>query len=191
MLKKILVAAAMAAGLIAAPVANAGTCDDKLSIWVGGYPGVPGDIPTPGGIFPWENGGYDHGQLVGAANTVAAVANLAANCPESEIHVTGHSYGAAIVHTAVEEIDKQAYASRVHVYVTGNPRHSGGIEDTLAGLRLPGLTFRGAGVDPKNMGSFTSVCNPRDVICDFPHPLREPAKTLDHIAGYFTGAHAY
>lgn len=191
-MKKLLVAALVGAGLLAAPAANATTgCEDTVTLYANGWRGTGGNIPTPGGIFPWEAGGYDAGQGVGAANTVALADKVARECPDSQIQLTGFSYGAAIVHTAVEEIDTRDYADRVHVNLYGNPRHPGGIEDTLNGLSVAGISFRGAGVQPENVASFESNCNPRDGICDFPHPLRKPIQTIDHIAGYLTGAHYY
>lgn len=187
------IAAALAiGGCTPTAVATADTsCPDSVTLYANGYRGSGGNISTPGGIFPWEAGGYNAGQSIGAANAIAAADTAAAQCPESQIKLVGYSYGAAVVHTATETIDTRDYADRVHVRLYGNPRHQGGIEDTLQGLSFAGLSFRGAGITPQNVGSFESICNPRDGICDFPHPVRNLIRSIDHVAGYFTGAHYY
>lgn len=182
-----LVAAVAAAFLIGAvtPPATANT------IYMPGYGFTDtGDVPTPGGIWPWENGGYNRGQREGAENLVRYVDDYFESGNEEPITLVGYSYGAAIVHTAVETIDTRPYANKVHVRLYGNPRHPGGVEDNLHGVYSLGIHFRGAGIQPQNLGSFEDVCNPRDAICDFPGLLR-PITTLDHIVGYFTGAHGY
>ena len=191
-----IVAALLFATLIAFPsAAFANACNGKFA--VGGYPRThlvpPGyeSVYSPGGIFPWERGGYNHGQSVGAANVVAAVDEFATRCPESRIDLFGHSYGAAVVHTSLEVIDSRPYASRVNVYLTGNPRHPGGVEDSWRWAALPGINFRGAGIQPRNVASFVDVCNARDFICDAP-PITDPVRALDHMAGYLVGgAHRY
>lgn len=191
MFKQLAVATAVGAGLLVAPVAQADTnCSVPIIIYTGGYPGSPGNVATPGGIFPWDNGGFDHGQTVGAANAVAMADAAAADCPDAPIYLVGHSYGAAIMHTALETIDKREYAGRVHVVLTGNPRHPGGVEDTLEGLSSIGITFRGEGIKPENIGFFEDTCNPRDGICDFPGSS-QPVTTSVNIWGYLTGAHRY
>lgn len=195
-LSLLLASAITFAVLVAFPTAAfADTCNGKFA--VGGYPQtthVPAGyraIGTPGGIFPWEAGGYNYGQSVGAANVVNAVDEFAATCPTSRIDLFGHSYGAAIVHTALGVIDGRPYASRVNVYLTGNPRHPGGVEDTWRWFALPGVNFRGPGVQPRNVASFVDVCNARDFICDAP-PITDPLRALDHMAGYMVGsAHRY
>lgn len=149
-----------------------------------------GSVTTPGGIFPWENGGYNHGQRIGAENLVAFADDYFAGDQQEDLTIVGYSYGAAIVHTALETIDTRPYAGRVHVRLYGNPRHPGGVEDNFYGSFTLGIHFRGAGITPQNLGSFVDECNPRDAICDFPGWLR-PITTLDHIVGYFTGAHRY
>lgn len=168
------------------------SCDGRFA--VGGYPRtelVPDGyqyVPTPGGIFPHENRGYAHGQAVGAQNLIATVDEYAARC-DGPIAIFGHSYGAAIVDTATLTLDGRLYAKRVHVHVTGSPRHPGGIEDSWRGL--PGFGFRGPVHPPANMGSYRSECNPRDAICDMP-PWWNPIGTVDHWIGYaFGGTHNY
>lgn len=199
---KIIAAIAIVA-LVLAPIAGIARADSapaKLGcgdtyLAVGGYPSttkVPAGytpIYTPGGIFPWENGGYDHGQTVGAANLVEAVEAHAYRCPDSSVNLFGHSYGAAIVHTAVGHIDAQPYAPRVNVVLTGNPRHPGGVEDTWSWINLPGFTMRGAGIRPQNLGSWSDRCQPRDPICDMPGNV---IGDIDHMVGYlFQGTHSY
>lgn len=187
--------AAITALVAPASAANANTCDGRFA--VGGYPRtelVPDGytyVPTPGGIFGHERGGYNYGQTVGAANLVQALDDYTARCP-GPVHVFGHSYGAGVVHTAVETIDQRWYANRVHVHVTGNPRRPGGIEDTYAGWTiLPGITFRGAGVEPRNLGSWRDDCNPNDGICRLPWLLSDPVGYAQGIVGYLTGSHRY
>lgn len=163
----------------------------------GGYPATQAvpvghkAIPTPGGIFPWERGGYDVGQRAGAANAISLLDAFAAACPTTPIYLNGHSYGAAIVSTAVETIDARPYAGRVHVLTTGNPRRVGGIEDTAKGLPAAGMTFRGAAKVPVNVASYTDKCNARDGICNLPPLYRNPVGHFLAIVGYFTGAHRY
>ena len=198
-MRAVVVVGVFLASLLVPPIANADTQCEGGAFAVGGYPAterVPDGyqpVDTPGGIFPWQSGGYTHGQQVGAANMIEAVDTYATNCPDAEIRLFGHSYGAAIVHTAVEEIDTRPYAERVHVHLTGNPRRAGGIEDTYAGWTiLPGITFRGAGVDPQNIGSFLDECNPADGICRLPRFFADPVGHLSGVIGYmFTGAHRY
>lgn len=187
------VAFAMFVAFPAAAFAN--SCNGKFA--VGGYPQTsivpPGhnSVYTPGGIFPWESGGFNHGQAVGAANVVSAVDEFAARCPGARIDLFGHSYGAAVVHTSLEVIDSRPYARNVHVYLTGNPRHPGGVEDTWRWMTLPGINFRGPGIQPRNVASFVDVCNARDFICDAP-PIFDPLRALDHMAGYAVGGtHRY
>lgn len=185
-MKKIIAAACAALMLITtAPAVSADT------VYMPGYQFTDGaEVYTPGGIFPWENGGYNLGQRVGAENLVRYVDDYFDGGNVEPITLVGYSYGAAIVHTALETIDTRPYANKVHVRLYGNPRHPGGIEDNLHGIYLMGIKFRGAGITPQNLGSFSDECNPRDVICDFPGWLR-PITTIDHIVGYFTGAHSY
>lgn len=149
-----------------------------------------GVVHTPGGIWPWENGGYNHGQRIGAENLVRYADEHFSENPGESLTLVGYSYGAAIVHTALETIDTRPYANKVHVRLYGNPRHPGGIEDNFYGSFSLGIHFRGAGITPQNLGSFVDVCNLRDAICNFPG-WRRPITTLDHIVGYFTGAHSY
>ena len=164
---------------------------------VGGYPKpekVPdGFIPieTPGGIFFWQSGGYIKGQTTGAENLVAAVDAYAEACPEAPIYIKGHSYGAAIVHTALETIDNRPYANRVSISVTGNPRNPGGIEDTFSGSASLGIEFRGEGIVPENVLDFVSECNERDGICNLPSLSSDSSGFSSGVLGYFTGAHRY
>lgn len=172
------------------------SCEDAF-LAVGGYPmanTVPAgwtSVYTPGGIFPWEASTYNVGQDVGAANFVAAADAHFAECPDTQLYAQGHSYGAGVVHVAAMTLNERPYANQVHVYVTGNPRHPGGVDDTWQGFTLlPGITFRGALPVPQNLGSFEDVCHPRDGICSMP-PWWQPLKMLDHFIGYMTGAHSY
>lgn len=188
-----LVSLALAAAVVAAPTVSASpACDGRFA--VGGYPRteiVPDGyqyVPTPGGIWPHENRGYAYGQSVGANNLIAAVDDYAKRCP-GPIRVFGHSYGAAIVDTATLTLDQRPYAYRVHVHVTGSPRHPGGIEDAWRGL--PGFGFRGSVPAPANLGSYRSDCNPRDAICSL-SPWWNPIVAVDHWIGYaFQGTHNY
>lgn len=183
-----------AISVIVAPASSANTpkCDGRFA--VGGYPATekvpPGYqyVPTPGGIWPWESGGYSHGQTVGTQNLIAAVDEYAARCG-GPIRIFGHSYGAGIVDTATLTLDHRPYAHRVHVHVTGSPRHPGGIEDAWRGL--PGFGFRGPVHPPANLGSYVSECNPRDAICSL-SPWWNPIVAVDHWIGYaFQGTHHY
>lgn len=198
-----IIAALMVFGLVVASGAGiakaepAGECGDTY-LAVGGYPPVervPGGytpVYTPGGIFSHDMGGYDRGQAVGAANLIEAADAYAAECPEGEIYLHGYSYGAAIVHTAVEHIDDQPYAPRVHVELKGNPRHSGGVEDMFVGSTVfPGVTFRGAGAIPENVATFEDRCNGRDGICNLPQLISDPVGHVAGSVGYLTGAHRY
>lgn len=204
LLRKIVVTAAAIAFLIPA-TAQADTLEVDESVVdctsgmfaVGGYPKpeiVPeGYLPieTPGGIFSSQNGGFNKGQEIGAANLVAAVDAYAAQCPDSAIFIRGHSYGAAIVHTALETIDKRDYAPRVIVELTGNPRNPGGIEDTFSGSASLGIEFRGEGITPENVLDFVSKCNERDGICNLPSLSSDSSGFSSGVLGYFTGAHRY
>lgn len=199
MFRAFVAALALLAPLLIAPTAAAsppGCGPGRFA--VGGYP-KPHLVPdgytytgTPGGLFGHENGGYNYGQTVGAHNLVVAVDAHAAAC-DGPIHVYGHSYGAGVVHTAVETLDTRHYAKRVHVHLTGNPRHPGGIEDSYRGWTfLPGITMRGAGHQPGNLGSFTDVCNyGRDYVCDAPRLIADPVGFFSGIFGYFGSGHSY
>ena len=186
-----LVSLALAATVLAAPAVNATpACDGRFA--VGGYPAtekVPDGytyVPTPGGIFPHENRGYAYGQSVGANNLIAAVDEYAQRCP-GPILVFGHSYGAAIVDTATLTLDHRPYAYRVHVHVTGSPRHPGGIESTYQWV--PG--FRGSVPAPQNVASYRTECNiGRDIICYAPHPL-DVVGNVNSILGYLGAGHSY
>lgn len=193
-------AAALVATTFAVPTASAQTGEVDCSankFAVGGYPRtdiVPAGyqyIPTPGGIFAWERGGYARGQAEGSANVISTLDAFAAACPGVRIDIQGHSYGAAIVATALETIDTRPYAPQVNVALTGNPRRAGGIEDNFRGFNLFGLQFRGAAKVPVNVGSYVDRCNPRDGICNLPPLIRNPIGFLLGIVGYFTGAHRY
>lgn len=182
----------------AQPAQATAACADTGRFAVGGYP-RPDIVPagytpvyTPGGIFPWERGGFNHGQAVGAANVIAAVDEFAARCPGAPVALYGYSYGAAVVSTAVETIDTRPYAGQVSVHLTGNPRHPGGIEDTYRGWIFPGVYLRGAARTPVNVASFTDRCNyGRDIICDAPHFLRDPLGVLAGVGGYLGQGHTY
>lgn len=195
----IVAAAALAVTTFATPAASAQTAVDcsQNKFAVGGYPRpdiVPAGyqyVPTPGGIFAWERGGYLRGQTVGAANVVSTVDNFAAACPDTQIFLEGHSYGAAIIATAVSTIDNRPYAGRVNVQLTGNPRRVGGIEQAYRGFNLFGLNFRGSLPAPVNVASYVDLCNPRDGICNLPPIFRNPLGHFLGIIGYFTGAHRY
>lgn len=186
-----LVSLTLAATVLAAPTVNASpACDGRFA--VGGYPRtelVPDGyqyVETPGGIWPWEAGGYAHGQTVGAANLIATVDEYAARC-DGPIHVFGHSYGAAIVDTATLTLDRRPYAYRLHVHVTGSPRHPGGIESTYQWV--PG--FRGSVPAPQNVGSYRTECNiGRDIICYAPWPL-DVVGNVNSILGYLGSGHVY
>lgn len=179
---KRLIAAVVAAGAVtAAPVAQATEPIECQTLYSAGYRGESLGLPNPGTIL-----NYNADQTRIAAETVKQVDAYAEVC--NEIKIVGNSYGAAVVHTALETIDKRPYAGKVHVKLYGNPRHPGGIEDFNL-TDIPGIGFRGAGINPQNLGSFEDNCNPRDAICDFPY--WNPIRTIDHIIGYFTGAHRY
>lgn len=197
------VAAVLCAALIQPTLANgqpapaAEACPDIGRYAVGGYPQT-GIVPagyepvhTPGGIFFWENGGYAHGQRVGAANVVHTVDEFAARCPGVSIALYGYSYGGGVVATAAETINARPYAGQVHVHVDGGPRHPGGVETSWRHTAVGHLLgFRGPVTRTGALASYRSVCNPRDAICDMPAPwLILP--TLDHIAGYLHGQHVY
>ena len=196
-------AAALAATTFMAPAASAQDTApavdcSKNKFAAGGYPAtqiVPAGyvaIPTPGGLFPWERGGYNVGQQQGAANAVKLLDAYAAACPGKPIVIKGHSYGAAIVATALETIEDKPYAKLVTVDLTGNPRKVGGIEDTLRGNLLPGMTNRGPAVyDVSKFAAVSDRCNARDGICALPPLLRNPIGHFLAIIGYFTGAHRY
>lgn len=195
----LIASAALAAATLAAPTAAAQElCPETGRFAVGGYPrtGIVPDgfetVYTPGGIFPWESGGYNHGQNVGAANLVDTVDDFAARC-SGAIELRGHSYGAGVVSTAVETIGDRDYAGRVSVHLTGNPRHPGGIEDTYRGITLaPGLTFRGAARVPASVASYVDDCNyGRDYICHAPHLLWDPLGALAGVFGYLGTGHTY
>lgn len=186
-----LVSLTLAAATLAAPAANAHQCGNGRFA-VGGYPQphlVPDGytyVPTPGGIMPWEAGGYGHGQTVGANNLVNAVDQHAAHCG-GPIHVFGHSYGAAIVDTATLTFDQRDYAHRVHVHVTGSPRKPGGIEDTYRWI--PG--FRGPVHPPARLGGYRSECNTgRDIICYAPWPW-DVVGNINSVLGYLGSGHVY
>lgn len=194
---RLLAAILLAIALAPAALARADTCGTG-GFAVGGYPAterIPDGyeyVPTPGGIFPWDAGGYNHGQKVGAAALVAAVDAHAAQCG-GPIRIHGHSYGAAIVHTAMETIDRRDYAPRVSAHVTGNPRRAGGIEDTFAGSTvLPGATMRGAGTIPTR-SLWRDDCNEgRDYICSAPMSHEDPAGSIGGATGYLFGSgHVY
>lgn len=175
-------------------------CKPTVVLYAAGYPdpasttappGVIG-IPSNGGIFPWEQGGYDVGQATGAANTVALMDQVAHDCPGSQIRLAGHSYGAAYVHTALATIDQRPYAYRVHVYLTGDPRRIGGIEDTFAGVSAFGITMRGHGIIPSHVASYENVCHVGlDIICSATPPWINPLATINEIGGYLSGSHVY
>lgn len=203
-LRKVIIAAALAMVMIPATAqANTIKVDESVvdctsgMFAVGGYPKtdkVPeGFIPieTPGGIFPWQKGGFNKGQKLGADNLVAAVDAYAEACPDAPIFIRGHSYGAAIVHTALETIDNRPYANRVSISVTGNPRNPGGIEDTLSGSASLGINFRGEGIVPENVLEFVSECNEQDGICNLPSLSSDSSGFSSGVIGYFTGAHRY
>ena len=187
-----LVSLALAATVLAAPAASAApACNGRFA--VGGYPAteiVPDGyqyVPTPGGIWAWEAGGYGHGQSVGANNLIASVDDYAQRCP-GPIHVFGHSYGAGIVDTATLTLDRRPYAHRVHVHVTGSPRHPGGIETTYQWV--PG--FRGSVPAPQRVGSYKTECNiGRDIICHAPHPILDMIGNTNSILGYLSTGHVY
>lgn len=194
------IALATATTVIVAPVgvANAAECDSGGRFAVGGYPHteqVPDGytyVPTPGGIFPWDAGGFNHGQTVGAANVVAVVDEYAASCG-GPIRIRGYSYGAAIVHTALETIDQRPYAPRAHVELAGNPRRPGGIEDRWQWLPpILGVDFRGAGIAPKHVASFSDRCHRwNDYVCHAPHPLNIAGGVSGSIGYGSTGGHYY
>ena len=180
---KRLIAAVVAAGAViaAAPVAQATEPVECPTFFSAGYRAESYGLPNPGSIL-----NYNADQTRIAAETVKQVDAYSEVC--DEIKIVGYSYGAAVVHTALETIDTRPYAGKVHVTLYGNPRHPGGIEDFNL-TSIPGVGFRGAGINPQNLGSFEDHCNPRDGICDFPY--WNPIKSIDHIIGYFTGAHYY
>ena len=186
-----LVSLTLAATVLAAPTVSASpACDGRFA--VGGYPRtelVPDGytyVETPGGIWPWESGGYAHGQTVGAQNLVQTVDTYAARCP-GPILLFGHSYGAAIVDTASETLNGRDYAHRVHVHVTGSPRHPGGIEDTHQWVPA----FRGPVQPPHHVGSYRSDCNVgRDIICHAPWP-GDVIGNINGVLGYLGSGHVY
>lgn len=181
--------ATVTAGLVFHATAEAATPDcDTEGFYVAGWPDKTGTLSTPEGWTPVETGGilhieqdgpYDAGQARGTQNLINAVDTYAATC-DGPIRIKGHSYGAAIVSTALPTIATRDYAHRVTVHTTGNPRHPGGIEDRLSGGIMPGITMRGP--EQPHTIEHETVCNPGDGICDF---------NLRGILGYFTGKHVY
>ena len=197
-MRAVVVVGVFLASLLVPPIANAEPSCEGGAFAVGGYPKT-GQVPdgyqavdTPGGIAPWDAGGYTHGQQVGAANMIEAVDTYAAACPDAEIRLHGYSYGAAIVHTAVETIDQRDYAPRVHVELKGNPRRPGGVEDTWSWLPpIAGIDFRGAGATPQNVATFEDKCNVgADYVCSAPHPI-DIIGSVSGSIGYGTGGHSY
>ena len=181
-----IVAVLVAVGVLVTVTAVTGKADTTgCRLYVAGWPDQTGTTAPDGwtgidtgGIFWWENNGpYDVGQARGTTNLITAADQAAAHCDDIWIH--GHSYGAAVVATAVPTLAGRDYADHLHITTTGNPRRTGGIEDRLPGL-LPGITMRGAVENPGL--DWTDICQPHDGICDW---------TLGGVFGYFTGAHRY
>lgn len=141
-------------------------------------------------IWPVGPHSYDKSVAEGAVNMVGAVDEYAARCPNSKIIVTGYSQGARVAGDAIDVLDKGAHAGRIRGVLYSDPKNPGGIEQTLQGGIIPGLSMTGAR-EPTETIPVNQVCNERDGICRLPHILFDPKGHLDNIRGYFDGAHGY
>lgn len=203
-------AAALAAGTILAatvPVAlaapaNAESCTAHRTFVVGGmndptagaYAGDVARIHYSASIWPIGPITYDESVAEGTRNTVAAVTDYAARCPDSGITVKGYSEGARAAGDALVALDATPYADRINGRLYGDPRNTGGIEDTFEGVSAFGITMNGTrpGTDTIHIDE---VCNDqpwdRDGICSLPHPLPDLIGFADGVYGYFAGSHMY
>ncbi|ERB55595.1 hypothetical protein N806_31240 [Rhodococcus sp. P27] len=180
-----------------APLAHADPvgCEPVATFGIGGT-GSPDSAEFGPGVrkihytatfFPLSANFYDRVVLEGSTKMVNAVNAYAAQCP-GRIVVKGYSLGARAAGDALEVLGNGPYANRISGVLYADPKRPGGIEDALEGFDMFGLKMTG----PRHGFNVPvrSECNPRDGICDFPFPHNIPA-TVDNIAGYLTGAHAY
>lgn len=172
---------------------------------VAGYPdweglSLPGNyvrIQHVGGIFgvePWANWRAYDDTVNATAGVLVDHLNWASTHVRGDICAAGHSLGAAIVTEAAIRVNNLGYANRVHVLTTGNPKNPGGIEDTFNGVWIgPGIHFTGPyrPWQVSRLASFTSVCNPNDVICRAPNPVVDAAGFFNNLFGGYLFGNAH
>ncbi|KZM68842.1 cutinase family protein [Nocardia terpenica] len=170
-------------------------CEPVASFGLGGNIDPDASVYGPGirkvhysaSIFPKEAITYDDSVREGRDNMVRAVEDYASVC-SGRVVVKGYSQGARAAGDAIEVLQAGPYRDRISGVLYADPKHPGGVEDTLRGLSIFGATFTGG------RAGFTvpvrSECNPRDAVCDFPL-WTDPIRTLQSIDGYLNGAHVY
>ena len=115
-----------------------------------------------------------------------------AQCPGSEIVVTGYSQGARIAGDVLGDIarDGSIPQSQVEGVLYADPRNSAGGIETVVPNVVPGATMSGA------RGGFgdiavQEVCIEGDGICNMPKPRDAPEVFVDSVFGYFTKHNTY
>lgn len=172
-------------------------CEDRAVFSAGGmndpeataFPGTR-RVHYSASIWPVGPVTYDQSVREGHDNMVSAVNAYAAVCP-GNIVVTGYSQGARVAGDAIDTLDKGPHAGRISGILYADPKHPGGIETTLHGLTVAGITMTGPRQGTQTI-PVTSHCNAepghRDGICSLP---RDPEGFVDGVKGYLGTAHSY
>ena len=164
-----------------------------------GYEAHP--VPYQDGIFPVVDAKtLDDAVAGGKAALDGAVRAFHAQCPGSQIVISGYSEGAIV---AGDELNALSQSSAIpHNLIKGvlygDPRRefgdggvggvAGGIETNLPTI-LPGVTMRG----PRGFGDLAvhEICNENDGICNSTNLITNALAFANGLAGYAQGDHGY
>ncbi|MGH3804075.1 MAG: cutinase family protein, partial [Pseudonocardiaceae bacterium] len=142
--------------------------------------------PYPGDPIP-----ADASVAEGTTNLLNEVRRFHAQCPNSQITIAGYSEGALAAANGLTELAKDPAIPHELIdgvlYAYGQGPN--GLATTLSKL-IPGLS-QIPGVPVSDQVDFGDIkvaqpCNPDDLICNAPDPLKDPAAFVKGIVGYLT-----
>ncbi|WP_052062113.1 cutinase family protein [Rhodococcoides fascians] len=124
-------------------------------------------IDYPGSIWPLGPYTFDQSVQMGVDATRAELAKIAAECPDSDVELIGHSQGATVVGDTLEQMTADGLdTSAYRAVLLSDSRNPAGIGARVPGI-FPGYTMRGIRGDTGGV-ELVQVCRPRDPICDWP-----------------------
>lgn len=150
-----------------------------------GYTAKP--VTYPASFWPLGDQTYDESVAVGVRSLRADVNSFHAQCPDSNVVITGYSQGARIAGDVLGDIarDGSIPQSRVEGVLYADPRNSqGGIETVIPNV-VPGATMAGTR-DGFGDIPVQEICIEGDGICNMPEPSEAPEQFVDSVFGYFT-----
>lgn len=144
-------------------------------------------VTYPASFWPLGDQTYDASVAVGVQTLRSEVNIFHAQCPGSNVVITGYSQGARIAGDVLGDIarDGSMPQSQVTGVLYSDPRNSqGGIETVIPNV-VPGATMAGTR-DGFGDIAVQEVCIEGDGICNMPQPRNAPEEFVDSVFGYFT-----